>query len=147
MLVLSTAAPDAMCCCIAWLLDSRREQQTRIVECIMCAVRRIVGHTLLSLLTTDDRASSPSLMNLQRAAAAAITFGQAFPKDILGLSRRPDQASARIFNRLVIQTLGMMVLDRRPQQIKKRTAQLHKCSWRLQPSGPVFKPEFSLPVL
>lgn len=74
---------------------------------VCCA--QVLVQTLLSLLTTNDKASSATLMDLQRAAAAAITFGQAFPKDILGPSRRPDQASARIFNRLVTQTLGMMV--------------------------------------
>ena len=75
----------------------------------MCCAQ-VVVQTLLSLLTTSDKASGATLMNLQRAAAAAITFGQAFPKDILGPSRRPDQALARIPNRLVIQTLGMMMV-------------------------------------
>ena len=79
-----------------------------LAERSMCAVRRILGETLLSPLPANDKASSMTLMNLQRAAAAAITIGQAFPRDILGLSRRPDQASPRIFTRLVIQTLGMM---------------------------------------
>ena len=93
MLVLCNALPDAVCWLHCTTADDCNEQHARLVECIMCAVRRIVGQTLLSLLTNNDKASSSNLMNLQHAAAAAITSGQAFPKDILGLSRRPDQAS------------------------------------------------------
>ena len=109
MLVLCNAVPDAVCWLHCATADVCNEQHARLVECIMCAVCRIVGQTLLSLLTNNDKASSSNVMNLQHAAAAAITSGQAFPKDILGLSRRPDQASTRVFNRLVIQTLSMMV--------------------------------------
>ena len=94
VLVLCNAAPEPrhrLQCAIA---DVCREQQARVIECITCAARRLIGRTLLSLQPTDEKVSSAMLMDLQCIAAAIITFGQAFHRDILGPFSRPDQASA-----------------------------------------------------
>ena len=86
-------------------------------------------------------------MNLQRAAAAATTFGQAFRKDIRGLSSRPDQASARIFHPACISDSRYDGMRPETAADQEPTAQLHMSSWQVHPSWSANNPHSSLPVL